>query len=349
MTLTHKFEDTPSIIHRFESTTLPTGRRYSELSAREKRDYLFEEGVRPTAYQNYEGEERPSAVLGMTQFAKSAFKALQSDALSKSLTFASDEFLQPRQKLIHTYGSAAKVVFEPDPSTPYSGIFSDRAPGLARFSYAGPVLAVGVVPALALKLPIDGEHHSENMFLMNRLDRQQPFWYFFSKHTHNSVFQNRFSNIIPTPRVTNVVIRTINDRFKTVVQDGTVLRQPVEGVASIHTNENPVPDGEVKAPYRLIFAPTKQAVEASDPKIDFRDDLARNIKAGTAIYEVYGLTESEEKELNRAGTSKLDGLLKSAKRIGSLTTESEFIASKWGDYRLFFQHSDRFILEKYRK
>ena len=127
-----------------------------------------------------------------------------------------------------------------------------------------------------------------------------------------------------------------------------MLRQPVEGVASIHTNGNPVLDNEVKAPYRLILSPTKQAVEASDPKIDFRDDMARNIKAGTTIYEVYGLNESEEKDLNRAGISKLDGLLKSAKRIGTLTTESEFIASKWGDYRLFFQHSDRFILEKYR-
>ena len=76
MTLTHKFEDTPSIIHKFESTMLPSGRKYSELSALEKRDYLFEEGVMPTAYENYKGEERPSAVLGMTQFAQSAYKAL---------------------------------------------------------------------------------------------------------------------------------------------------------------------------------------------------------------------------------------------------------------------------------
>lgn len=349
MTLIHRFEDTPSIIHKFEATTLPNGKKYSELSALEKRDYLFEEGVRPTAYQNYKGEERPSAVLGMTQFAKSAFRALQSEALSKSLTFASDEFLEPTQKLIHTYGTTAKIVFEPEPNTPYTGIFSDRALGLGRFSYGGPVLAIGVVPALALKLPIDGDRASENIIVMNKLDRQQPFWHFFSKHSHNSVFQNRFTNILPNPRVTNLIIRTINDRFKTVVQDGTVLRQPVESVASIHTNGNPVPADQVNVPYRLIFSPTKEAVESSDPKIDFRDDLARNIKAGTTIYEVYALTESEEKDLNRAGISKLDGLLAGAKRIGTLTTESEFIASKWGDYRMFFKHSDRFILEQYRK
>jgi hypothetical protein len=330
-------------------TTLRSGRKYTELSAIEKRDYLFEEGVRPTAYQNYKGEERPSAVLGMTQFARSAFKALQSEPLSRSLTFSSDEFLEPRQKLIHTYGTTAKVLFEPDAATPYTGIFSERAHGLARFSYAGPMLAVGAVPALALKFPIDGAHASLNIVVMNKLDRQQPFWHFFSKHSHNSVFQNRFTNILPTPRATNLFIRTRNDRFKTVVQDGTVLRQPVDGVAGIHTNGNPVGADEVKAPYRLILSPTKQAVESSDPKIDFRDDLARNIKPGTAIYEIYALTESEEKDFNSAGVSKLDGLLKSARRIGALTTESEFIASKWGDYRLFFQHSDQFLLDRYRK
>src|SRR6185295_17374378 len=129
------------------------------------------------------------------------------------------------------------------------------------------------------------------------------------KHSYNSVFQNRFSNIIPTPRATNLIIRTINDRFKTVVQDGTVLRQPVEGLASIHTNGNAVAADDVKAPYRLIFSPTKQAVESSDPKIDFRDDLARNTKAGTTIYEVFALSESEEKDLNNRGVTKLDGLL----------------------------------------
>jgi hypothetical protein len=285
----------------------------------------------------------------MTQFAKSAFKALQSEALSKSLTFASDEFLEPRQKIIHTYGTTAKIIFEPDPTTPYTGIFSERAPGLARFSYAGPVLAIGVVPALALKFPLDGNRHSENMVVLNKLDRQQPFWHFFSKHSYNSVFQNPFSNIIPTPRWTNLIIRTINDRFKTVVQEGTVLRQPVEGVASIHTSGTLVPADQVNAPYRLIFSPANEAARSSDPTIDFRDDLGRNIRTGTAIYDIYGLSESEEKDLNRAGISKVDGLLKGARKIGTLKTESEFIASKYGDYRLFFKHSDRFIREEYRE
>jgi len=38
-----------------------------------------------------------------------------------------------------------------------------------------------------------------------------------------------------------------------------------------------------------------------------------------------------------------------ATRIGALRTESEFIASKYGDYRLFFKHSDQFIRDEYRK
>ena len=34
-----------------------------------------------------------------------------------------------------------------------------------------------------------------------------------------------------------------------------------------------------------------------------------------------------------------------AQRIGGVTTEAEFVASMYGDYRLFFKHSDRFIRE----
>ena len=46
------------------------------------------------------------------------------------------------------------------------------------------------------------------------------------------------------------------------------------------------------------------------------------------------------------GADDLDGLAARARRIGSLTTESPFIASKYGDYRLFFKHSHAFLREE---
>ena len=54
-------------------------------------------------------------------------------------------------------------------------------------------------------------------------------------------------------------------------------------------------------------------------------------------------------ELRRDGVTRVEDLLAHAERIGTITTESEFIASKYGDYRLFFKHSDRFIREEYRQ
>ena len=38
-----------------------------------------------------------------------------------------------------------------------------------------------------------------------------------------------------------------------------------------------------------------------------------------------------------------------AAKIGTIVTESEFIASKYGDYRLFFKHADTFIRPEFRQ
>lgn len=343
------YQDTPSIVNK-EITTARAGQKlaYSQLTGREKRDYLFDQGIRPTAYENYRDQPRPDVVLGLVQFAKSALESITNHLLSQSLTRISDELEQPKVKLFHTYGAAAKIVFSPEPSTPYTGIFSDRAYGLARFSYAGPVSGIGVVPGLGLKFPVDGDHPSENLVAMRKLDRQQPLWRFFSAHSQNSVFQNAFTNILPTPRITNLVMRTVKQRFETVVIDGKGLHLPVDNLARIRTNGVAVAADKVRAPYRLIFAPTKQVRAASDSTIDFRDDLARNIGAGTPIYEVFALEESQEIAFNRESAAGLENLLGQAKKIATVSTESEFIASKYGDYRLFFKHNDRFIREDYK-
>jgi hypothetical protein len=67
-----------------------------------------------------------------------------------------------------------------------------------------------------------------------------------------------------------------------------------------------------------------------------------------AIYEVLALTESEEARLNQRGIDNFEDLIAHARKVGTLTTESEFIASKYGDYRLFFQHNAGFIRDEFR-
>lgn len=346
----YEYKDTPSIIHR-EITTARSNQslKYSDLTALEKRDYLFDQGIRPTAYENYQNEGRPDVILGLVQFGRSAIKSIVNHLLSETITRESDELEEPKPKLFHTYGTTAKIVFNPEPDTPHTGLLREQAHGLLRFSYAGPVAGIGVVPGMGLKFPVDADHRSENMVAMRKLDRQQPFWYFFSKRSHNSVFQNVFTNILPPPRFFNLTMKVVNSRFETVNLKGKGLHQSIENLARVRINGQAVEKDEVNAPYRLIFRPTKEAVEASNPKIDFRDDLAQNVGTGTTIYEVFSLTEDQEMKVNGNNKARVENLLGHAKKIGTITTESEFIASKYGDYRLFFKHGDRFLQEQLRK
>jgi hypothetical protein len=344
-----RYQETPSIIHA-EITTVRAGQTlaYSELTGLEKRDYLFDHGIRPTSYANYPDEGRPDVVSGIVQFSKSALESIAHHLLSESLTRVSDEFEKPKPKLFHTYGATAKIRYISEQGTPYTGILRDNVPGLARFSFAGPVVAVGVVPGLGLKFLIDGGHPSENLVAMRKLDRQQSFWRFFSTHSCNSVFQNPFTNILPYPRFTNVTMRIVNKRFETVTATGHGLHQSLDTFARIRANGEPVAPDRIAAPYRVIFRPTVEARTASDPTIDFRDDLARNIPARTPIYDVLALDQSQEIELNAKGVTAVEDLMAHAARIGTITTESEFIASKYGDYRLFFKHADKYIRPEFK-
>ncbi len=344
--MTTKYQDTPSIVDQEITTVRSTQKlRYSDLTALEKRDYLFDQGIRPTAYENYPDEKRPDVFFGLGS-AVTAWRAVQSESLSTTLTRVNDEFEQPKVKLFHTYGTTAKIAFTPEPDTPYTGIFSQKTYGLARFSYAGPVVAIGVVPGLGLKFPLDGDHPSQNLVVMRKLDPQgTPL----QAHTHQSVFQNAFTNILPTPSAANLIMRFVKDRFETVVDDGRGLHQTVDNLAGVDSHGAPVEADKINAPYRVIFRPTLEATEKSDPTLDFRDDLSRNIRSGTPIYQVFALTEPQEAELNRAGVFEVEDLLGHGHKIGTITTESEFVASKYGDYRLFFQHAVRYIRDAYRK
>ena len=184
---------------------------------------------------------------------------------------------------------------------------------------------------------------------MAKLDRQQPLWRFFSTASHNSVFQNPFTNILPLPSLANLTMRIVNLRFETVAMPGYGLHQSLEGFGKMRANGEPVSPDRIAAPYRVIFRPTTQARAASDPKLDFRDDLARNFAPGTPIYDVFGLDESQEKELRGRGIGTVEDLVAHAGKIGTITTESEFIASTYGDSRLFFKHDDMFIREDFKK
>lgn len=322
-------QDTPSIVDR-EITRFRGGAvlRYADLSGQEKRDYLFEDGIRATAYAN----GLPDVHLGLFAATQAGVESLAHHLLRQTVTRVGDELEAPKHKLFHSFGTTAKIRYNPESGTPYTGIFGDTAHGLARFSYAGPTIGIGIVPGLGLKFPVDGDHPSENVVVMRMLDPQ-------SEH---SVFHNPFSNILPAPSPLNLTMKVVNQRFETVVAEGHGLHQPVDNFARIHPSGQPVA-GPPQAPYRLILVPTEAARNACDPHLDFRDDLAQNLPAETTIYSVLGLDEDAETTLHGQGLNRLEELIPHASRIGSITTESEFIASTYGDYRLFFKHSDVFL------
>jgi hypothetical protein len=315
-------------VTRFEPADAPSiiDDSYAALDALEKRDFLFDRGILPTTYVH----GLPDTHLGVIEFTESAVESFTDHLLRDTVTRVGDELETPKHKLFHTYGTTAKIRFTPADDTPYSGIFQDRAPGLLRFSYAGPEIAVGTVPGLGLKFPIDGAHPSENAVLMRGLDRQSS----------PSVFEHPFSNLLPDPSPLNVVMRIVKDRFETVVTSGHGLHQPVDNLARIHVNGSLVDDNAVRAPHRLILAPTPDAIQATAAAGDFRIRLASDIAIGMRIYDVLALDVSEEAAL---GDVPLEDMLPHARSIGSLSTESRFVASAYGDFRLFFKHHPAYL------
>jgi hypothetical protein len=231
--------DAPSIVGR-DITMFRGGQmlRYADLTAIEKRDYLFDAGIRATAYTH----DMPDVHLGIVQFAESAFLSFAHHLLGETITRNGDELESPKHKLFHSFGTTAKIRFTPAPGSAYTGLFQETLHGLLRFSYAGPVAGIGIVPGLGLKFFTDGDHPSQNAVMMRKLDPQ----------SERSVFHSPFTNILPDPALTNLIMREVKKRFESVVSDGRGLHQPVLNFARVHTNGDAV-EGEVRAPYRVIF------------------------------------------------------------------------------------------------
>ena len=77
-------------------------------------------------------------------------------------------------------------------------------------------------------------------------------------------------------------------------------------------------------PWQIEFEPTKEAVTSYTPYADQDPRLAlKHIPVGTAIYGI-SLRGAKDDELGPI--------------IGHVVTTSKFVASKFGDEHLFFQH-----------
>lgn len=285
----------------------------SPRTACQKADAMWNDKILPSRYDQLPPLISPGVIDLLTLITPS-FSV-------KALTTEGDELEEGRHKLIHAFGTEARMrlVINPEVRSGYTGIFSSGSECvIGRFSLAGKPAATTSIPALALKIFIDGDQPSINLLLMHSVDEQAG---------HN-FFERSFSNILPQPIAFSK--RLLASGFKRSAEKFGA-KDPNPGRLSLEHLANILPDGRrvpnPNTPYQLIFKPTAQAhslmlnAGAND---DFRLALD-HLQVGQAIYDIYTLSEGEPPE---------SGIL-----LGRLILVAPVISSRYGDEKLYFQHN----------
>ncbi len=241
--------------------------------------------------------------------------------LERSFTNSTDELDRGRVKMIHPYGTAAKVELVAAPfdracPSDYTGMFTEESvTGLARLGWAAsPKLLNGYIPGMAIKFFVEGQD-SVNLQLIHKLDAEPDVPNFFS---------NPLTNVLPEPQ--SPVTKGLVKIFSLVADEP--LRLSLAHLAKVYSDGTRIDEAYAWAPYRIEFRPTDGAHDlyeselAADASADFRDIFNR-YPAGTTLYEVYAYEDEDS----------------CASHIGSLETTSEFRAASWGDRNLQFQHA----------
>jgi len=227
-----------------------------------------------------------------------------------SFEHASDELPPERAKLVHNYGSVAKVRLHIDEDSPYTGIFCHGGAGLLRASDA--TGGGKFTPSLAIKFLVDGKP-SLNLLALPTVLRDPGDHDFLS---------GAFSNATPAPKTLDA--KLVVHAFERTARSlkGTRLH----GVyLPLHHLAQTGPDGEEVAesqvPDRVELHSSEAARSAQDRSGEWRQALA-SLPDDVVLFE-----------FRAARTIDTPAI-----RIGELRLESSFVASRYGDERLFFQH-----------
>lgn len=271
---------------------------YQALSAAEKLDILWKENLIPNEYKVVPEIQS----LGLFDLVKLMSKSF----LAKSFDHESDEMPEGRVKLLHPFGSVVQIEFVPTPKASSSGLLKSGAIGIARLSLAGNPNLMGYTPGMGLKLLVDGKP-SVNLHVMNSLSGQ---------NNDQNFFALEFSNILPKPPF---YLSLLAQAFTRVKSPPTELN--INGITQVNSSGEVVESENIKNVYQIVFRPNPELAIASDTQRDFREELAE-IPSGSTLYSVF---------TRRHESSDL-------KKVGYLVTRSEFVASRYGDEKLFFQH-----------
>lgn len=157
---------------RQSASTLPPN--YEALGGGEKEEILWSQ-IQRSEYSLDELPTRNWNPITSLNLLRPSFNA-------KSFTWDHDEIMKGRPpRLIHTYGSVAKVELQISQDSPYTGCFAPgyQHIGLARFSLARQDYS-NYIPGFALKFLNDG-HTSSNIIAMYSVDGQGSNTNFFEK------------------------------------------------------------------------------------------------------------------------------------------------------------------------
>jgi len=277
----------------------PLPTEYESWSAAQKQTFLWEQRILPSRYERLPPLEKIDVV------------GLFLTALRKKMDRRADEAPRRWKKAIHAHGSVAKIRFVPSAHTRFTGLFQGADYGLLRVSVTGDPQDRGVAPGLALKFLVDG-HPSENVSALVSLTGQGQNYNFFA---------HEFSNIVPVvnqvgPRLINFIFRRVS-RYPTKISLGDFARidQTGQAVAAPH------------APVQIFWVPTA-AVQGSEQPHDFRQAVAK-LPAGTTVFDLYGVDPTASGSTDPRQQAQL---------MGQIHTDSEFVASFYGDSQLFFRH-----------
>jgi hypothetical protein len=212
----------------------------------------------------------------------------------------------PRTKLFHPFGILVKVVLEPVPGNPFTGLFATGAIGLARLSLS--MDEQEFIPSAAFKWFIDGQA-SRNMLLDRSLDPEPTTDFFGSNPT----------NYTNAPKMGNV------GRFWWLINwwlglVSSPLVQPLDQLANV-TRYGDVVETPV-APFQIFLAAPKERHFDPRSKQDFRSALMR-IPAGSVLYEATAIVAQ--------GAPPVP--------VATIRTQSEFTASAFCDRVISLHHT----------
>ena len=295
-------------VHSSHDELIDAPKNYQQLSADNKRDWLWNKGILNTRYNK------------LPPFEDIKIAKLILSVLKKKMDVMSDFAPKRWKKSIHRRSVVAKFRFIPSSDHSYTGLLSDIAIGLIRASLTYKPNKRGVAPGLALKFLVDG-NPSVDISLLTGLDSHGQDYNFFAKP---------FTNIIPLSD--RLGVKIVQRIFKRVTNKTNYLA--VDHLSEISSNGSFVDKHRVSSPVQLFLVPTQKF--SSSPARDIREDLM-SLHTGEKLFSVYATKTIDYMDGDITAAGNLRNL-NNSELIGKIVLDSEFVASEFGDDQLFFRH-----------